>query len=158
MGFLAKFSYYYTLPNLNRLNNMMGQHTCSSSVSNWDEATFCSGTGPLMTGNAHAGQSQSIRKHHESAQPHGPALPSHPLSWELAFLSSLEDVPASWLKQHRPLLCPSKCTANAKHFPAHGIWMGFCKPPSLIYFPTCFKPKEKMSCLSFLMSLCNRIT
>lgn len=160
MGFLAKFSHYYTLTNLNRLNNMMGQHTCSSSVSNSDEATFCSGTGSLMTGVSYAGQSQSIRKH-DSAQLHGTALPSQPLSWELAFVSSLKDVPASWLKQQRPLLCPSKCTASAKHFPAHGIWKSLCKPPSLIYFPDFFKPKEKMSCLSclsFLMSLCNRIT
>lgn len=156
MGFLAKFSHYYTLTNLNRLNNMRGQHICSSSVSNSDEATFCSGTDPHMTGGAHAGQSQSIRKR-ESAQLHGTALPSCALSWETAFVSSLEDVPASWLKQHKPLLCPSKCTANAKHFPAYGIWKTLCKPPSLIYFPTCFKTKEKMSCLSCL-SLCNRIT
>lgn len=148
MGFLAKFSHYYTLPNLNSLNNMMGQHTCSSSVSNSDEATFCSGTGPLMTGDAHAGQSQSIRKHHESAQPHGTVLPSHPLSWELAFISSLEDVPASWLKQHRPLLCPSKCTANAKHFPAHGIWMGFVNLPPSSTFQLVSNPRRK--CLAFL--------
>lgn len=149
MGFLAKFSHQYALTNLNRLNNMMGQHTYSSSVSNSDEATFCSGTGPHMTGGAHAGQRQSIRKQ-ESVQLHGTALPSHPLSWEPVFISSLEDVPASWLKQHRPLLYPFKCTASAKHFPACGIWKSLCKPPSLIYFLACFKPKEKMSCLSCL--------
>lgn len=31
---------------------MMGQHTCSSSASNADEATFCSGTAPHITGGA----------------------------------------------------------------------------------------------------------
>lgn len=132
MGFLVKFSHYYTLINLNRLNNMTSQHTCSSSVSNSDEATFCSGTAPHMTGGAQAGQSQSqsITKH-ESAQLHGTALPSHPLCWEPALVSSLEDVPASWLKQQKPLLCPSKCTGGAKHFLAHGIWTSLCTPLSL---------------------------
>lgn len=82
---------------------MMGQHICSSSISISDEATFCAGTGPHTTGGAHAGQSQNIRKH-KSAQLHGTALPSYLLSWEPAFVSSLEDIPASWLKQHR-LFC-----------------------------------------------------
>lgn len=152
MEFLAKFLHYYALINLNRLNNMTGQHTCSSSVTQM-RPHFVLSLVPTWLIMPHAGQRHSTRNH-ESAQLHSTALPSHPLSWESACVSFQEGVPEGLFCAH-----PNALQNISLLMKSGRAFVNL--PPSLIYFLTYFKPKKKMSCLSclsFLMSLCNRIT